>query len=372
MQAGDNTWVGRGARDCGTSRGLRVGLVVSNRYVVRRLIGAGGMGLVYEAEHLLLGTRVALKVLRPELIEERDYVERFTGEARTLALLDGEHVVRVLDAGRLETGLPYLVMELLEGLDLRAMMLRCPALPVELAVHYARQACEGLASAHARGVVHGDIKPANLFLASSSSGHSRIKVIDFGVARSAPTAGGAAERDAVLFGSPPYAAPEQFESAREVDGRTDVWGLGVVLFEMLAGRSPFDISSDRAVNGNRDRVAPVRRWRPDVSRQLEAILERCLDERKDMRFPSVQALSDALLPFDVEPYLAELETLDGDAPSSRVEPARLCRVRRADRYAAVVRQKGRTLRAGRGYASHMPDRVAPRGAALPEHGSARV
>jgi serine/threonine protein kinase len=159
-------------------------LVVSNRYRVGHLIGAGGMSLVYEAEHLLLGTRVALKVLRPELIDEREHVELFMSESRYLAVLAGEHVVRVLDAGRLETGLPFIILERLEGLDLQAMMQRCPTLPAEVAVHYARQACAGLASAHAQGIVHGDIKPANLFLASDSTGSSRIKVIDFGIARS--------------------------------------------------------------------------------------------------------------------------------------------------------------------------------------------
>jgi serine/threonine protein kinase len=325
---------------------------------------------VYEAEHLRLGSRVAMKVLRPELLEERDHIERFALESRTLALLDGDHVVRVLDAGRLETGLPYLVMELLAGLDLRTVMQRCPALPVELAVHYARQVCAGLASAHARGIVHGDIKPANLFLASDSSGHSRIKVIDFGAACSLSTPRGAAGRDDALFGSPPYAAPEQFASAREVDARTDVWGLGVVLFEMLAGRSPFDLSSEQPVPIRRSRVAPVRRWRPEVSRQLEAIIERCLDERKEMRFPTVQALSDALLPFDVEPLLEELETLEADPPPSRIEPARLCRLRRGGRHASVVREKARWLRDGRGHpASNRPQRVALRCAAPADHGS---
>jgi eukaryotic-like serine/threonine-protein kinase len=338
MQKEGNTWIGSGTRECAASRGLRPGMVVSNRYRVGRLMGAGGMSLVYEAEHLLLGTRVALKVLRPELVDDGDHVERFGRESRCLALLANEHVVRVLDAGRLETGLPFIILERLEGLDLQSVLRRCPTLPVELAVHYARQACAGLASAHAQGIVHGDIKPANLFLASDSAGHSRIKVIDFGIARSTSNPPRAGEASDVLLGSPPYAAPEQFESARDIDARTDVWAVGVVLFEMLAGRSPFEIPADSAI-GIRNRVAPVRRWRPEVSAQLQAVIERCLDERQSMRFSSVQALSDALIPFDVEPRLDELETIEEGEVAPRLDPPRLCRSRRAQRRLLALRRR---------------------------------
>lgn len=334
----DSTWVGSGARPCTPGRGLRPGMIASSRYRIGHLIGAGGMSLVYDAEHLVLGMRVALKVLRPELVDERHLVELFMRESRYLALLAGEHVVRVLDAGRLETGLPFIILERLEGLDLQAMMKRCPTLPVEVAVRYARQACAGLASAHAQGVIHGDIKPANLFLVSDAMGHSRIKVIDFGIARSTSDASPAGEASDVLLGSPPYAAPEQFESARGIDARTDVWALGVVLFEMLAERAPFDIPADAATRTH-NRAAPVRRWRPEVCAQLQAVIERCLEERKSRRFPSVQALSDALIPFDVEPRLDELGTVEDDALNPRPDPTRLCRSRRAQRSVPAARRK---------------------------------
>jgi serine/threonine-protein kinase len=313
-------------------------MVVSHRYRVGHLIGAGGMSLVYEAEHLLLGAPVALKVLRPELLDDRERVELFKREARCLARLAGEHVVRVMDAGRLETGLPFIILERLEGLDLQAVMQRCPTLPVEVAVHYARQACAGVACAHAQGVVHGDIKPANLFLVSDSTGHGRIKVIDFGIARSTSNPTPADEASDGLLGSPRYAAPEQFESARDIDARTDVWALGVVLFEMLAGRSPFDVPADSATR-TRSRVAPVRRWRPEVSAQLQAVVERCLDERRSMRFSSARALSDALIPFDVEPRLDELEAIEDEGTTPRLDPPRLCRSRRAQRRVRAVRRK---------------------------------
>jgi eukaryotic-like serine/threonine-protein kinase len=345
LQKQDNTWIGSGTHECAASRGLRPGMVVANRYRVERLIGAGGMSLVYEAEHLLLGTRVALKVLRPELIDDADHVERFARESRCLAVLASEHVVRVLDAGRLETGLPFIILERLEGLDLQSVMQRCPTLPVELAVHYARQACAGLASAHAQGIVHGDIKPANLFLASDSSGYGGIKVIDFGIARSTSNPLRVDGASDVLIGSPPYAAPEQFESARDIDARTDVWAVGVVLFEMLAGRSPFEIVADSPIP-TRNRVAPVRRWRPEVSAQLQAVIERCLDERKSMRFSSVQALSDALIPFDVKPRLDDLETMEDGAIAPRLDPPRLCRSRRAQRQVLALRRKV-AMRCGR-------------------------
>jgi serine/threonine protein kinase len=338
MQKEDNTWVGSGARECTPSRGLRPGMVVSNRYRVGHLIGAGGMSLVYEAEHLLLGARVALKVLRPELIDDRDRVELFTRESRCLARLASEHVVRVMDAGQLETGLPFIILERLEGLDLQAMMRRCPTLPVEVAVHYARQACAGLASAHAQGIVHGDVKPANLFLVSDSTGHGRIKVIDFGIARSTSNPPPADEASDGLLGSPPYAAPEQFESARDIDVRTDVWALGVVLFEMLAGRSPFNVPADSATR-TRNRGAPVRRSRPEVSAQLQAVVERCLEERKSERLSSMQALSDALIPFDVEPRLDELETVEDDGITPQRHPTRLCRSPQAQRNVPAVRRR---------------------------------
>jgi serine/threonine-protein kinase len=273
------------------SRGVRPGVVVSGRYRIGSLLGAGGMGLVYEAEHQLLGLPVALKLLRPELIAEPGMVARFHHEARCIAKLRGEHVVRVIDQGRLETGLPFLVMERLHGLDLQVLLQRCGRLPAPLTVAYARQACSALGEAHAAGIIHRDVKPSNLFVTSHASGHSRVKLLDFGIARYEPLDASASER----FGSEAYASPEQIDAPEQVDERTDIWSLGVVLFEALTGSPPFFETwfGRRKLN-----VQALERQRA-LPKGLAMIIRRCLALDRCARFPSAAALTRALAPFDV-------------------------------------------------------------------------
>lgn len=295
------TLVGSAASYPTASRGLRAGTVIAARYELGRLLGSGGMGLVYEAKHLVLGTTVAIKVLRPELSEQAECVERFMGEARCLAALSGEHVVRILDAGRLETGLPFLVMELLTGRDLSALIKACGWLAAPIAVDYALQACAGLAEAHAIGLVHRDIKPANLFLASRRVGATRIKVIDFGIAtwvRRASAEGNVEAPEGVL-GSPSYSSPEQLEAPANIDSRSDVWSLGVVLFEMLTGACPFSRASGAEPSSMTpsDATPDARSLRPELDRRLAAVVGTCLERASDRRFPSAKALASALSPF---------------------------------------------------------------------------
>jgi serine/threonine-protein kinase len=250
------------------------------------------MGLVYEAEHLTLGSSVALKVLRPERIDYPDEVERITNEARYMAMLRGEHVVRVLDAGRLDTGLPFFAMERLQGLDLQALLRRCGRLPAALAVDYALQTCAGLMEAHAAGIIHRDIKPSNLFLASHATAQSRIKLLDFGIARGA--ASGSVET--VHLGSASYASPEQANEPDEVDERSDIWSLGVVCFEMLTGTLPVE----RTRFGRRKLDVRSLEARHDLPPGLAAILRVCLAEQKAARFGSVRELAEALAALGVE------------------------------------------------------------------------
>jgi serine/threonine protein kinase len=270
---------------------LRPGLVVSGRYRIGSLLGAGGMGLVYEAEHQLLGLPVALKVLRPELIEQPGMVARFHHEARCTAKLRGDNVVRVIDQGRLETGLPFFVMERLNGLDLRVVLQRCGRLPAPLAVDYARQVCSALAEAHAAGIIHRDVKPANLFVTSHDSGQSQIKLLDFGIAQYEPLDTAASDR----FGTGTYASPEQIDAPEQVDERTDIWSLGVVLFEALTGSRPL---VETWFGKHELNVRPLER-QPHLPEGLASIIRRCLAQDRGARFPSAAALSRALAPYDV-------------------------------------------------------------------------
>jgi serine/threonine-protein kinase len=286
----ERTWLGSTGATHAGSRGLRPELVVSGRYRIGSLIGAGGMGLVYEAEHLGLGLQVALKVLRPELLDDDRMIALLQQEARCMARLRGEHMVRVLDEGRLETGLPFFVMERLHGLDLRAVLQSCSSLPVVLTVDYARQVCAALTEAHAAGIIHRDIKPSNLFVTPHASGRSRLKLIDFGIAQR----GGTWTRSEPL-GTTAYASPEQIETPDRLDERSDIWSLGVVVFEALTGSLPVTTG---LFGQRRLDLRPLER-RSDVPDALRSIIRRCLAEDKGARFGSAATLDRALAPFAV-------------------------------------------------------------------------
>jgi tRNA A-37 threonylcarbamoyl transferase component Bud32 len=293
------------------------GDVVAGKYRVEHLLGSGGMAWVFQATHLMLQKRVALKFMRVDPdADNTEALTRFRREARAAASIAGEATARVMDVGTLDDGSPFLVMECLEGHDLDSVVERRTRLPVETAVEYAVQACEGLAETHAAGIVHRDLKPANLFLTHSSDGALRIKLLDFGVSKFAAGGGfrGAAsgeakgsvqDRDSVtstqaLIGSPVYMSPEQMRSSRGVDSRTDIWSMGVILYELLAmGRSPFAAATlpeicARVLDG---KPAPLSSIRPDLPRGLEAVVLRCLAKDPARRFQTVAELAAALVPF---------------------------------------------------------------------------
>ncbi len=273
--------------------------------------------MVVAAYHVQLDTKVALKFLLPQALENPAAVARFVREARTAVKLTSEHVARVSDVGELPNGAPYMVMEYLDGGDLAAWLEQRGALPVEQAVEFVVQACVGVAEAHALGVVHRDLKPANLFCVRRSDGQLSIKVLDFGISKLTDGAttgpsGGMTKTSAVM-GTPLYMSPEQMKSAKRVDTRTDIWALGVILFELIAGRGPFvaDTMMELAVNITNEPPPALRSFRPDAPPELEAVILRCLEKDPHRRFRNVGELALALLPFAPKRAKASVERISG-------------------------------------------------------------
>jgi serine/threonine-protein kinase len=258
------------------------------------------MGIVLAAEHLVLGERVAIKVLLPDAVKMEGAVTRFQREARAAARIQSEHVARVMDVGLGSDGTPYLVMEYVEGRDLSDELEARGPLPVEEAVSYVLQGAVGVAEAHALGIVHRDLKPSNLFLAKLPNGRTLVKVLDFGIAKEA----NAVENKELTstfsaLGSPAYMSPEQLRAAKSVDVRTDVWAFGVVLYELLSGRLPFDGDSLTAIAAaiSVDTPASLRSLRPEIPEELDAVVMACLTKDREARVPSLAALARLLAPF---------------------------------------------------------------------------
>ena len=283
--------------------GVTEGSVLAGKYRVDKVLGIGGMGVVVAAHHIQLDDRVAIKFLLPETLGNGDAVMRFAREARAAVKIKSEHVARVTDVGTLDNGAPYMVMEYLEGGDLSAWLAERGRLPVEQAVDLLLQACEAIAEAHAIGIVHRDLKPANLFVARLPGGVQSVKVLDFGISKltgfSASGGESSATKTSALLGSPLYMSPEQMRSSKDVDARGDIWALGVILYELLAGAAPFIADSMpelvfKIVDGA---PVPLLQLRPDVPSGLEAVIFRCLEKDRARRFQTVGDLAGALSPF---------------------------------------------------------------------------
>jgi serine/threonine-protein kinase len=295
---------------------LANGRLIGDRYLIGPIIGEGGMGVVYAARHVGLDVPVAFKVIRPDLRNDPEFVQRFLNEARAAASLKGEHIAHVHDVGQLESGEPYLVMEHLEGIGLEAFVKARGPLRESDSVKLICEACAGLAEAHALMLVHRDIKPANLFLASRPDGSSLLKILDFGISKHFAYGSRGLTSPEKSLGSPWYMSPEQMMNASEVDQRTDVWSLGVVLFELLTGAHPFDGETVPEVC-SQVLTAPaplLRRWKPDADARLEAVLSWCLEKDPKKRCPNVTALSDALRQLTASVSREKRPTLGSLAP----------------------------------------------------------
>ena len=227
---------------------VKEGDILASKYRVAKVLGVGGMGVVVAAEHIELGQKVALKFLLKDAATNDELVTRFLREARASVRLKGAHVAKTLDVGRLENGSPYIVMEFLEGHDLHTeIRSKEQRVAIEDAASYIVQAAEGLAEAHSLGIVHRDLKPGNLFLTRGVDGRPLVKVLDFGISKTLDKSFGvdglSLTRTEMLLGSPLYMSPEQMRSSKNVDERSDLWALGVIAFELLTGRVPFEADS---------------------------------------------------------------------------------------------------------------------------------
>ena len=286
------------------STSIQKGVVVNGKYLVGNVIGEGGVGIVYEAQNLELDEKVALKCLRPEVLVDTAMVARFAREAKAAASIKSEYVATVHDVGTMQDGAPYMVMELLDGKDLGAVVQERGVLGPRASTEYALHVCEALAVAHAKGIVHRDIKPENLMLTERTGGMRIVKVLDFGISKAALT-GSIFRTDLPLvktvnlMGTPLYMSPEQVRSSDTVDVRSDIWSLGMVLYELLTGTTAFSASSITELCAAilESSPQPIELHRKDLPSGLVDVIHRCLEKDPTRRYQNVAELAMALMPF---------------------------------------------------------------------------
>jgi serine/threonine-protein kinase len=276
----------------------RVGTTV-DKYTITKLLGRGGMGAVYEARHATILRRFAIKFLLPQLAVNRDILRRFENEAKAAGSLEHPNLAAVTDFGRAPDGAPYLVLEYLQGEDCSKLLRRLGPLPVQRAVDIVVQTCRGLAVAHKAGIVHRDLKPENLFLTEAGDGSDLVKVLDFGIAKLRTSDGSFVTSTGATFGTAHYMSPEQGRGAGDVDQRTDIWSLGVVLYELLSGRKPFEGDQflhviHQILSVDPPRLSTLRKGLPS---SLVAVVERAMTKDVSRRLPTAVEMAQDLAPF---------------------------------------------------------------------------
>ena len=281
---------------------MAIGHVFLGKYRVDSILGHGGMGVVAECTHLALNERVAIKMLRQDVLSDQDAVQRFIREAQAAVKLKSEYVARVSDVGTFENGVPYMVMEFLEGHDLGQLLEQRGVLPVAWATELMLQTAEALAEAHSLGIVHRDVKPTNLFVTWRPDGSSLVKVLDFGISKSPLGTDMQLTQTQSLLCTPAYMSPEQMRSARLVDTRTDIWSLGTVFYEVLEGRRPFEAESfsEMCVKVAVDPPSPMVNTPP----ALQQVILRCLAKNPEQRYSNMAELGRDLVPFAQDPHQA--------------------------------------------------------------------
>jgi eukaryotic-like serine/threonine-protein kinase len=281
------------------NRGPARDSVLLGKYRVEHTLGFGGMGLVVQAHNMPLDERVAIKFLREDVAIDDGHIERFLREAKAAVRLKSEHVAKIRDVGTLENGRPYIVMELLEGLDLGKLLDDMGSLPTQRAIDLLLQTCDAIAEAHANGIIHRDIKPTNLFLTRRRDGSDLVKVLDFGISKIQQGPEMALTQTSNMLGTPAYMSPEQMRSARTADPRSDIWALGTVLYELVEGRPPFRASNfaELCVLVSTEPPDPL-----EKAPELANVFSRCLAKSVEHRYQDVAELA-----FDLEPFASDLE-----------------------------------------------------------------
>jgi serine/threonine-protein kinase len=318
---------------------------IDDKYVIEGVIGEGGLGVVVKARHVQLEQYVAIKYLKPYSLSLPGIVERFVREARLAARIKNEHAVKVQDVDMLENGIPYMVMEYLEGKDLGRVVEEGP-LPLQVAIEYVLQATEALAEAHALGIVHRDLKPDNLFLTQRPGGSSIVKIFDFGISKAgAKRPSGRRERAITQvndrFGTPGFMSPEQLQSS-DVDARADIWALGVVLFELVTGKMPFE-GDDLVQLFTSVLTKPpisVLTLLPGAPKELDTIIRRCLEKNPQDRYRNVAELAQDLV-----------QIWEDESPS------------RVKQIAQVIREAGHSIRPPT-FPGQIPVQPLPRSAGI--------
>jgi eukaryotic-like serine/threonine-protein kinase len=335
----------------------RIGETVGGKYRVVRFLAAGGMGVVYEAQHTVVRRRFAVKFLRPELAAKRESLARFQREAQAAGALESEHVAAAVDFGVTSDGAPFIVMEYLVGESLEALLEREGPLPFSRATDLVRQACRGIQAAHAAGVVHRDLKPQNLFLSRREDGTDLLKVLDFGVAKlEAVDRSDAATLTGTVLGTPAYMSPEQARGERTIDHRADVYALGAILYELVSGRKPHPGDSHNAILHHiaTQPAVPLDFVDPPLPEAFVAAVARALASDPGARFASAELLAEATATFaERKPWpaperVASSPVHDASEPTelapNAAERAKARTVQLGEPHASVAKaQSGRTL-----------------------------